>query len=66
MRYWNFLPQDEDGLATVDAETLLDIFDYCGIRLTDDDAQVMIFVNHNISHNLQAVEVLSYGCSCSD
>ena len=40
MYYWNSLPQDEDGMAEVNLSTILDLFDYCGIKLTEDDAQV--------------------------
>ena len=40
MYYWNSLPQDEDGMAEVSLSIILDLFDYCGVKLTDDDAQV--------------------------
>ena len=40
MYYWNSLPQDEDGMAEVNLSIILDLFDYCGVKLTDDDAQV--------------------------
>ena len=40
MHYWNSLPQDDDGLAELDVDVLLDMFDYCGIKINEDDAQV--------------------------
>jgi hypothetical protein len=40
VHYWKSLPQDDDELTNLNVEALQDLFEYCSIKLSDEDAEV--------------------------